>query len=38
VSPSDAGAATIGHFGSFRERFRESLWNDAADWLENRAE
>jgi predicted alpha/beta hydrolase len=24
----------IGHFGFFRERFRDSLWRDAADWLE----
>lgn len=23
----------IGHFGFFRERFRDSLWRDAADWL-----
>lgn len=23
----------IGHFGFFRERFRDTLWRDAADWL-----
>jgi predicted alpha/beta hydrolase len=23
----------IGHFGFFRERFRDTLWTDAADWL-----
>jgi len=23
----------IGHFGFFRERFRETLWSEAADWL-----
>jgi len=26
----------IGHFGFFRERFRATLWDDAADWLEHR--
>jgi predicted alpha/beta hydrolase len=26
----------IGHFGFFRERFRKSLWQDAADWMEGR--
>jgi predicted alpha/beta hydrolase len=24
---------SIGHFGFFRERFRDSLWREAADWL-----
>ena len=24
---------SIGHFGFFRERFRDTLWRDAADWL-----
>jgi predicted alpha/beta hydrolase len=33
VDPADHGGAKIGHFGFFRERFRESLWRDAADWL-----
>ena len=28
------GAKRIGHFGFFRERFRDSLWREAADWLE----
>lgn len=23
----------IGHFGFFRERFRDTLWRDASDWL-----
>lgn len=26
----------IGHFGFFRERFKDSLWPDAADWLQER--
>ncbi|HTQ77545.1 MAG TPA: alpha/beta fold hydrolase [Burkholderiales bacterium] len=32
--PIDASAhGGIGHFGFFRERFRGTLWRDAADWL-----
>lgn len=27
------GGGTIGHFGFFRERFRENLWREAGDWL-----
>jgi predicted alpha/beta hydrolase len=27
-------ADRIGHFGFFRERFRDSLWREARDWLE----
>lgn len=34
VEPKDVGADRIGHFGFFRERFRDSLWREAADWLE----
>ena len=34
VRPGDVGAERIGHFGFFRERFRDTLWRDAADWLE----
>jgi len=33
VAPADVGAARIGHFGFFRERFRDTLWREAADWL-----
>ena len=25
----------LGHFGFFRERFRDSLWRETADWLES---
>lgn len=32
VAPRDAGAR-IGHFGFFKERFRDTLWEDAARWL-----
>jgi predicted alpha/beta hydrolase len=34
VTPQEAGAQRIGHFGFFREPFRNSLWREAADWLE----
>jgi predicted alpha/beta hydrolase len=34
LAPRDIGAPALGHFGFFRERFRDSLWREAADWLE----
>lgn len=34
VAPRDVDAKSIGHFGFFRERFRDTLWREAADWLE----
>jgi predicted alpha/beta hydrolase len=34
VAPQAVGAQHIGHFGFFRERFRDTLWREAADWLE----
>jgi predicted alpha/beta hydrolase len=36
VAPQDLGVKAIGHFGFFRERFRDSLWRETADWLESR--
>jgi len=33
--PRELGAERIGHFGFFREQFRDTLWRDAADWLES---
>jgi predicted alpha/beta hydrolase len=33
VDPASHGGGKIGHFGFFRERFRNSLWRDAAEWL-----
>lgn len=33
VSPQDVGVNAIGHFGFFRDRFADSLWRDAVDWL-----
>ena len=34
VNPTDVNSDSIGHFGFFRERFRDSLWREARDWLE----
>src|SRR2546425_14575 len=34
VMPRELGTERIGHFGFFREQFRDTLWRDAADWLE----
>lgn len=34
LSPGDVGDRAIGHFGFFRERFRNSLWAVATDWLQ----
>jgi predicted alpha/beta hydrolase len=37
VVPVTAGLGEVGHFGFFRERFRDSLWKEAAAWLESHA-
>ena len=34
IRPENVGAQRIGHFGFFREQFRDSLWREARDWLE----
>ena len=34
IAPRDVGTRRIGHFGFFREPFRDTLWREAADWLE----
>ena len=31
--PDKNGAKHIGHFGFFRPRFRETLWQESAEWL-----
>jgi predicted alpha/beta hydrolase len=36
VYPRMVGAEKIGHFGFFRERFRDTLWQAAADWLKEK--
>lgn len=33
VKPGEIGAKRIGHFGYFRPWFRDTLWQDAADWM-----
>lgn len=33
VTPHEVGTDSIGHFGFFRERFRDTLWRDACEWL-----
>jgi predicted alpha/beta hydrolase len=35
VAPRELGVPSVGHFGFFRERFRDSLWREAGDWLES---
>jgi predicted alpha/beta hydrolase len=34
VVPHTSGLPPVGHFGFFRERFRDTLWGEAATWLE----
>lgn len=36
VSPRDVGVERIGHFGFFRESFRETLWPTTLKWLVSR--
>jgi predicted alpha/beta hydrolase len=33
LTPRDLGVGSIGHWGFFRERFRDSLWTEAAAWI-----
>ncbi len=33
LRPADVGAEEVGHFGFFRDRFRETLWRDTTAWL-----
>jgi predicted alpha/beta hydrolase len=37
VEPSSVGASSIGHFGFFQRRFRDTLWSDARSWLLSQA-
>lgn len=36
ISPSDIGEKSIGHFGFFRSRFQDTLWQDALIWLKGK--
>ena len=38
LAPHDAGGTAIGHFGFFRKRFRDTLWQETADWLKRQSE
>lgn len=33
ITPAEGGAKAIGHFGFFKDKFRETLWPQARDWL-----
>ena len=37
VEPSSIGARSIGHFGFFQRRFRDTLWSAARSWLLSQA-
>jgi predicted alpha/beta hydrolase len=34
ITPADAEAASIGHFGFFRPEHRDTLWRGAAEWIQ----
>jgi predicted alpha/beta hydrolase len=34
ITPGDAGAARIGHFGFFKPEHRDTLWRGAAEWIQ----
>jgi len=34
MTPKDLGVRRVGHFGFFREQFRDTLWLEAREWLE----
>ncbi len=36
ISPAEAGADRIGHFGWVRPRFQESIWTPIRDWFRSR--
>lgn len=37
IAPGDINARSIGHFGFFRPQFRTTLWQQAVDWMAQRA-
>jgi predicted alpha/beta hydrolase len=37
LSPDDLSTRSIGHFGFFRKRFQNTLWQDSLDWLKKNA-
>jgi predicted alpha/beta hydrolase len=34
ITPADAGAVRIGHFGFFKPEHRDTLWRGAAEWIQ----
>jgi len=38
VEPASVGARSIGHFGFFQRRFRDTFWSDARCWLLSQAQ
>ena len=38
IAPQDVQAKRIGHFGFFRAEFRQTLWHEALEWMEQRAQ
>ena len=34
ITPAEAGADKIGHFGFFRAEHRDTLWRGAAEWIQ----
>lgn len=38
LSPADLGVRRIGHFGPFRDRFRDTLWAEWRGWLARAAD
>lgn len=37
IAPQDVQAKRVGHFGFFRPEFRETLWRQALEWMEQSA-
>ena len=37
VQPAEVGARSVGHFGFFSERSRDTLWKESLAWLRTRA-
>ena len=37
VEPGEVGARSVGHFGFFSERSRDTLWRESLEWLRARA-
>ncbi|MGK0288954.1 MAG: putative alpha/beta hydrolase [bacterium] len=33
IRPKELGTKSIGHFGFFREKFRDGLWSESSKWL-----